>query len=454
MKSTKVIIKYEHVAEQTHGSVKRLVGFVQARSLLSLFDTVDLDANPRSAKWGPVTAAIVESINRDPDIFPFKTKGVLVGSSEYEPLQRQRYELHFDDPATEGILDGGHNMLAIGTHILSVTLNDEKAIRKIKNWETFKELWAANREAIEAVREDLTFLVPVEVLVPADLEDDSVVSDFRSELLEICAARNNNAELTLETKANQKGFYDAIKQALPKAVADRIEWKTNAAGGDVKVRDIVSLSWIPLSLLPSLPVKAPPPQNIYRNKGECAKLFDDLMSDPSVSTRASDGPVHALTNDAVKSAIDVLGDLPVLYDKIYADFPHAYNAAGGSFGRIGIVRIYEPGRKGDKSRKYMRTKPETHFTEQDVDYSYPDGLIMPLVWGLRALMEVKDGKVCWRTDPEVFLDRHLKDIAQNYKLVLEMSRFDPQKLGKSEASYGFAVSQFETALLKQEKSAA
>lgn len=454
MKANKIIIKYEHVAEQTHGSVKRLVGFVQAKGLFSLFDAVDLDANPRSAKWGQVTEAIVESIKRDPDIFPFKTKGVLVGSSDYESLQRQRYEVRFDDLTTEGILDGGHNMLAIGSYIVATALNDEKAVRKIKNWETFKEAWQENRETIEAIREEFKFLVPVEVLVPADLEDEEVVAEFRSELLEICAARNNNAELTLETKANQKGFYDAIKDALPDAVRKRIEWKSNMAGGDVKVRDIVALSWIPLSLLPALPVKAPAPQNIYRNKGECAKLFDDLMSNDRVSTRAADGPLHELTNDSVRSAIRVLGDLPGLYDKIYANFPAAYNAAGGHFGRIGIVRMYDATKRSDKNRKYMRTKPQTHFTEQDVEYSYPDGLIMPLVWGLRALMEVKNGEVCWRTDPNAFLNRHLKDIAQNYKLVLEMSRFDPQKLGKNEASYGFAVSQFETALLKQDKAAA
>ncbi|MBX6745288.1 MAG: hypothetical protein IRY87_24910 [Acetobacteraceae bacterium] len=454
MKPSKIIIKYEHVAEQTHGSVKRLVGFAQAKSLLTLFDYVDLDANPRSAKWGPVTEAIVESIRRDPDIFPFKTKGVLVGSSEYEALQRQRYELRFEDKTTEGILDGGHNMLAIGTHVLTTALNDEKAARKIKNWESFKAAWLANRAAIEAIRDELTFLVPVEVLVPADLNDDAVVADFRSELLEICAARNNNAELTLETKANQKGFYEAIKAALPATVRDRIEWKSNMAGGDVKVRDIVALAWIPLSLLPDLPVKSPAPQNIYRNKGECAKLFDDLMSDETVSARAGDGPLHSLKNDAVLSAIKVLGDLPALYDKIYADFPAAYNAAGGHFGRIGIVRMFDPAKKADKNRKYMRTQPQTHFTEQDVEYSYPDGLIMPLVWGLRALMVVKDGKVVWRTDPALFLDRHLRAIAQNYKLVLEMSRFDPQKLGKNEASYGFAVSQFESALLKEGKMAA
>lgn len=35
----------------------------------------------------------------------------------------------------------------------------------------------------------------------------------------------------------------------------------------------------------------------------------------------------------------------------------------------------------------MRSKPQTHFTDQEVAYSYPDGLIMPLVYGLRSLIE-------------------------------------------------------------------
>lgn len=452
--ANKIIIRFEQVAEQTHFAVRRLVGFVQARSLLSLFDAVDLDANPRSAKWGQVTDAIVDSIAHDPDIFPFKTKGVLIGASDYEALQRQRYELRFGDAATEGILDGGHNMLAIGAHILVLALNDERAVRKAANWEAFKTAWRANREAIDAAREELTFLVPVEVLVPADLRDDAVVADFRSELLEVCAARNNNVELTQETKANQKGFFDAIKQALPPAVAERIEWKSNVAGGDIKVRDIVALAWIPLSLLEGLPVKAPAPQTLYRSKGECAKLFNDLMSHASVSTRSPNGPAHTLHHAGVASAITVLGDLPVLYDRIYAGFPAAYNAAGGSFGRIAIVRMFDAAKKHDRTRKYLRAHPVTHFTEEETTYSYPDGLIMPLVWGLRALLQLRDGKVAWRTDPAALLDRHFTDIARNYKLVLEMARFDPQKLGKNEASYGVAISQFETALLKQERAAA
>ncbi|HEY1559335.1 MAG TPA: hypothetical protein VGF71_00430 [Caulobacteraceae bacterium] len=453
MNPNHTIIKFEDVADQVHAPVRRLVGLVQAKNLLTLFDAADLDANPRSAKAGPITEAIIGSIEDDPDLFPFKTKGILVGSSEYESLQRNRFKLLFVSTAIEGILDGGHNMLAIGLQILSRVIDDEKALKKIRLWDDFKIAWVANRPAIEAIREDLTFLIPVEVLVPSDLDDEDIVADFNSSLLEICAARNNNAQLTLETKANQKGFYEEIKKSLTPNVGQRIEWKANMAGGDVKVRDIIALAWIPLSLIQLPPkMKPPQPQNIYRNKGECAKLFDDLMDDDSVS-KPKGGPIHELHNTAVGSAITVLGDLPELYDKIYAEFPAAYNK-WGDFGRMKIVRIYEPSKRADKSGKYMRSQPETHFTEQPVKYRYPDGLIMPLVYGLQALMTVKDGMVSWTTEPKSFLDRNLKDIAGAYKLVLEMSGYDPQKVGKNETSYKIALSEFEKALLKEQSTKA
>src|SRR3546814_430492 len=185
--------------------------------MLPLFDAVALEANPRSAKAGLVTEAISESIAETPDTFPFKTKGVLVGASDYDGLDRKRYELRFENPHVEGILDGGHNMLAIGTHILALATGDEKLPRRIKRWPDFKDAWEENRPLVNALRkagpEDadetgpLDFLIPLEILVPSDVEDEEVVREFKSSLLDICAARNNNVELRLETKANQKGYY-------------------------------------------------------------------------------------------------------------------------------------------------------------------------------------------------------------------------------------------------------
>jgi hypothetical protein len=450
MHPSKVVIRFDQVAEQTEGPVRRIVGFVRAKHMLQLFDAADLEANPREAKAGVVTSDIIDSIRQTSEIFPFKTKGVLVGASQYQALERRRYELSFENAKIEGILDGGHNMLAIGAHVLAKALGDDRVLKRIKRWDELKDAWVDHREEIDALRKSageeegsgpLDFLVPIEVLVPANVEDEDMIDEFNSCLLDICAARNNNVELTLETKANKKGFYEYLRKTLQPPIANRVEWKTND-GGEVKVRDLIALAWIPLSVI-DLPVDIKiPPQNIYGNKGDCAKHFDALMNDDRVSKVTGGDYIHELHNTAVHSALKLAGQLPELYDKIYQDFPAAYNGdRDGRFGRLAVVKM----------ARNMRTKPTTHFTDVETEYAYPDGLIMPLVYGLKALM-VKDGKghVQWREDPFRFLDEHLGSIVKKYRVILDAFRADPQKVAKNEGSYDLVLDAFETEVLKRQ----
>ena len=222
-----------------------------------------------------------------------------------------------------------------------------------------------------------------------------------------------------------------------------MEWKTND-GGDIKVRDLVSLAWIPLSVV-KLPIDIKmPPQNIYQKKGECIRLFDQLMSDEAVSKPTGGEYTHELHNTVVGSALVLAGRLPELYDKIYRDFPEAYNAAGGRFGGLSIVKVAEK----------MRSKPTTHFTNTEVAYAYPDGLIMPLVYGLKALMAVDaNGCVKWNEDPSRFLDRHLEPIVKKYKVILEAFRYDAQKIAKNEGSYSLVLDAFETEVIRRQAAA-
>lgn len=473
-KESKLIIRFALVAEQPStrdeerlsavssensiAGIKRYTGFVRGRDLYPLYDHVSLEANPRAAKTGAVTDAIRESLRETPELFPFKSKGILLGTSMYEPLQRNRFDLQFRDAISEGVLDGGHNMLAIGLHMLS-EVTDRKELSGVSLWEEMKDLWSDYRDELESIKERFDFLVPVELLVPSDPDDENSVQKFEMSVLDICAARNNNAQLTQETKSNKLGFYDEIKSILPSEISRRVEWKSNewenSESKPIKVRDLLALCWIPLNkaneekLLPfDVSVS---PQNIYRNKGECSKRFDLLMGSDDV-TRRVDGPTRELYNDTVLSCFKILSDLPVLYDKIYEKFPEAYNANGYRFGGNTIVKIYNPDKREaakDKSA-YVATQPTTPFLERKVDYRYPDGLIMPLVYGLKGLMRVDGNEVVWATDPYSFLDRYLKDIAGAYRLVLDMARFDPQKLAKNEASHEFAVNEFEKALIKHE----
>src|SRR5262249_38222349 len=161
--------------------------------------------------------------------------------------------------------------------------------------------------------------------------------------------------------------------------------------------------------------------NIYRNKGECVKLFDELMSHEAVSRPTGGEYTHELHNPAVASALRIAAELPALYDKIYTAFPDAYN--GRNEGRVGRLTV-------GKMASKMRTVAETHFGGEPVEYAYPDGLIMPLVYGLKALMEVgENGQVRWKEEPAAFLDAHLEAIVRKYRVILDAFRADPQKVG-------------------------
>ncbi|MBW3091488.1 UvrD-helicase domain-containing protein [Bifidobacterium sp. 82T10] len=460
-----VMIRFDSPARQTVGGITKITGLVRAKYLIGIIDNLNLQANPRNAKTGQVTSAIQDSIEHDPMLFPFKTKGLLLAASTYKELERNRFLLTFDEPDVEGILDGGHNTLAIGLLILRHAMEHAglKMPRGAKTWADFKQLWWDNRSLIsdyqEAVKQDLavfndpnspngelSFYVPVELLVPADPDDELCVGDFRTNLLEICEARNNNVELTASTKANQKGYFDDLAKLLVEEnlpVAQRVEWKSND-GGDVKVQDIIALSWIVLRLLTPVkdddgkPVEAPAPAKLYSGKGGCLDLFVRFMGSPEVTASSSADYRAEIRNVRVHKALALAVQLPALYDVIYERFPKLYNEANGKYGRIAAVKnLNKPTKSG-----LVKTTP---FAGNPVDTASPEGFIMPLVYGLTAL--VNPDTMEWRVDPNEFLDQWLPKIVKNYVQVFSACNYDPQKVGKEALSYTTAETAYRMALV-------
>lgn len=455
-KKKSVIIKFDFSTEQTVGEITKIVGLTRAKYLIPIIDILDLEANPRSSATGSVTSAIQDSIENTPETFPFKTKGILLASSQYERLERGRVKITPDNLHIEGILDGGHNTLAIGLHILRAV----QAFKGVphskgqKTWGDFKEEWEANRdlvdEYLEALRKDpsignLSFFVPIELLVPRQADDPLCVEAFRNDLLEICAARNNNVQLHISDKANQLGYFDTLKALMDDhnpSLSNRIQWKSNE-GGEIKAQDIIALAWIPLNLITPVkdsngrtiePVLA---QNTYRGKGGCLKQFEKLMSSPDVTIETSADYKRELKNNEVCTAFKVAVELPELYDYIYEMFPRFYNAAGGSYGRITAVKTLNEKRK-DKT---------TPYTEKEVDTVSPDGFIMPLVYGLQALMENNgNNEIRWKQAPMIFLHNNLEKIVAYYAGIFSMCDYDPQKIGKNPQSYAQALSGFKMAI--------
>ncbi|OUN89358.1 hypothetical protein [[Collinsella] massiliensis] len=444
--------------QQLHSSIRRIIGLLPAQFMAGIIDSLDLDANPRNSRLGSVTDAIIHSIEQDElsqdKLFPFKTKGILLAASRYEELERNRFALQFVDINTEGILDGGHNTLAVGTYILLQAMKaagktpPKKSGRMI--WEDFKKTWEECRADIEAyleMRRDKTtcdklasngvgtldFEIPIELLLPVDQSNELCLESFHTSLLEICDARNNNVQLTQGTKADKEGIFDAFKDRFKKKdpeLAAEISWKTND-GNRIESRTLVALAWIPLSLTHWVKgsdkiFDAPTASSIYSGKQKCLDKFLDLMRCEQITSEEKDGR-RELKDDIVGSALSVAVDLPYLFDKLYEMFPDCYNTIG-SFGRISAV----------KGLMNKRNEYETPFLRSPVKRPVPDAFIYPLIFGLRALMRINSttGRVEWKMDPYVFTDsEQCREAIIQYCGVIQQSDYDPQKVGKGAFSY-------------------
>lgn len=439
--STTITLHFEgnNVAEQIYGNVRRIVGFVGAKSLIRLYDAEEsLTANPRIAKRGKITEAIIESIQNSPESFPFMTKGVLVGTSNYEKLDNSAYKLYFEENF-EGILDGGHNMLAIGLHVLSLVDEvPQQAIKSAANWRKFHEVWVQYRKKVteytftddEKKAKLLDFVVPVEILVPANLASDAAVADFRSHLKQISSARNNNVEVRSEALAYSEGLYDKLSEYLDPDLNSRVSWKMYQEG-KVNPRDLIALSVIPLSELDPVSddagvISAISPVAIYNSKATCVEYFNRMMASPQVSVEVDDGTRKEVVNPQVLSALKLAADLPAIYDALYEHFPFAYNAAGGKFGALDFVEKIDAG----------ATPHKTKFFETSVNFKYPDGLLIPLMSALRVLIgKNADGTLFWKTDPKKFVETKLTPIVKNYVNIIDSNDKNPQKLGKNVGNY-------------------
>lgn len=432
-----VTIHFENnnVSEQVQGSVRRIIGFVMAKSLVKIFNTENnLTPNPRVAKRGPITKSIIETIETDKENFPFMTKGVLIGTSSFEKLNDHAYQLNFEEEY-EGIIDGGHNTLALGLYFLSrVEDLPAKKMNKASNWHTFSELWQEYKERVNdlivsddpQIIDDLNFVVPVEILVPAkDSEDER--RNFKQSLTQISMARNRSVQLKSEALAYRDGLYDYLKEQLESKGLSDIEWKMNE-GGAIKSRELIALSTIVLSkALPltdeegeikPLALTAP-----YNSKQSCVDHFNRILESHDVSHEIEEGFRKKIFNERVMSALRLAADIPRVYDHIYAEFPNAINANKKAFGSWATVKHDDEGYK-------------TKFYGHQTKYSYPDGYIYPLLSLLGNLVEEDEaGLLHWSEDPVDFFEENLTKKADQYANFIEMLAKNPQIVGKSLPTY-------------------
>jgi hypothetical protein len=400
--------------------LNKLTSSISPLNFIKLLRLADNKVNPRIAKSNRITKSIIETLQNSPDLFWLKSKGVLLATESCRILDRNRIEVSLENKDFEGIMDGGHNTLAIATFIIE-TLFEEK----IKSWDECKNFWDANYEEIliqyEKKSADFKFSIPIEIIFPND--EDGSDDQYYETISEICSARNNNVQLSETAKGNQLGSYDYLKELL----GDQFDviWKAGETG-KIKSEDVISLATIPLIYLNSqnlLPedIKVLNKISVYSQKSKCVDYFNLLMSHNEISNEVNGK--YELENKFVKSALDMTEDILKFFDRIFLEFPKLYHKASpGKFGRISSVTMKE-------------SKVPYFSLDEKSEYQYSLGFIYPLISGLTSLMEVDQTNqiIKWRVNPNE-MDLQKLDLTQ-YVNIIKLVNFDPQKIGKGEVFY-------------------
>lgn len=421
--SKSIILKTKQHTIFDLGKIHKALCVIDAENVAKLLDHIGLAANPRESKRNKVTAAIWDTLSTSPEEMVNRTKGLLISTQSCEPLDRGRFKIRFEDDKTDGLLDGGHNMLAIGSFLLekSYESQDEKIpkdISKISCWEDFSNAWRKYRTEIDDFIQEQEFLIPVEIIYPSST--CSYDYDFAELVFEISDARNNNAALTAGTKADHRGYYEELKSCIDPEIVDLIAWKDNEAGKSIKREDIVALSLIPIIALqragriPHEAINSINPIMIYNSKGACIETFSKL-----IEYYNNEGKLPTV----IKNAFRLMNDIPKLYDEIYLKFPDAYNTHSPRFGGITSVKV--------KNEHRMKTK----FYKLESDYKYPDGYILPFVCSLHKLIKIEGESVFWAMDDIRQVVDKLPGLCKMLVGVIKDNNYDANKVGKSSAAY-------------------
>lgn len=434
-----VILKLEHTnvpqTSREEKKINKIISSISPSTLIRLVKVADNKINPRTASVNAITTSIYETLDKSPELFWYKTKGILIATKECQLLDRNRVRLSFDQPTYEGIMDGGHNTFAIARFII-----DKLYGIKFKKWEECKTFWEEHYDEIVdkfkkvETESSFRFSIPVEILYPN--ETLGALEEYYDAIAEICSARNNNIQLKETAKGNQIGCYDYLKDRLSKYP---IIWKTGDAG-IIKSEDVIAMADIPFyflqeqGLLPENDVKKFNRVNLYSQKGQCILFFNEIIKHASFSKEEKGK--YVLISPLIKSALNMTEDIMKLFDQLYISFPYLYNKNNGSFGRIVEV-------KNKKSKVRFKT------TDKECDYLYPDGYIYPLISGIIKLMEYDESSntIKWKINPSSD-NFNIEDInIMKYTGWIKQLDYNPQKVGKTNLMYLEADEVFNAYLL-------
>lgn len=437
-----LIVKLEHGnnAQKSNEGIKiqRISSSLSPYHFIRLVAIADNQINPRAARENGITSDIRETLEYSPSLFWLKSKGILLATENCKLLDRGRISLTLNGDR-EGIMDGGHNALAIAQYLILQLFPEQKLM---KSWQEYKCFWADKEKEIiqrfndKGGNDHFLFSIPIEVIFPGD--EDGALDDYYEMISQICTGRNTNVQLKQATQDNQVGIYEPLKENL--SSSENVVWKSGQPG-EIKVEDVVSLADIPLIFLQEkgrLPknIKTLNPVSIYSQKSKCVDFYGDILKHPEISTKVEDK--YVLNDSLVRSALNMIDDIVKAYDNMYIAFPDIHNSNAGKFGRINAV--------DQKESKCVKAPFRT--TSKKTDYKYSAGFFLPLFCGIRSLMYIDEetNTLKWKKNPsDPFFDfRNLR--CAKYIEMVKFLQYDPLKVGKASMMYLEGLDVFSTYL--------
>lgn len=416
------------------------VGYINAEQVFKIVSYLNLELNPRE----PITNStivpeIINTLNNSRSLYPLKSKGILVASKKIsydESSSQESAQLKIGTSSSEGVLDGGHNLLAAVIYLLLRQRIDFE--QSNMEWEELKTKFLDNFQSKSLLPED-DFLMPIEVISIKNSEGTNVKEIFSS----VSHARNFNSQLKSSALANASGLYDYIKSKLSSDVLSNIAWRQNQKLKGEEITDIdlvVQLSWISLSLIdfksPELNKLKISGWEAFQNPEKSINNYSELIKSKEVSKQSNgyDQKIE-ITNITVKSALDLIPLILDAYDLIYRNFSRAYNLSGGKFGKLTLVQnqdeiSYSP---------FKRKKLETAYP--------PIAFIMPVIYSTQQLIgkypigHERENQFDWIMNPVDFFSdiENLSKIVGQVRMAYEVER-NLHKIGSSTALYELTAS--------------
>lgn len=345
----KLVFKAEQFKKMTDpvnpsGKHIKYVCYAQAKSIPQEIENW-METNPREQKMTTnVAKAINDSLLENLN-FHELNRGILLSAESIDyDNQKKIVTIILSDSSKHGNIDGGHTLRAILEAQKSGLLSADRYV--------FMEIFTGLETPVE-----------------------------------LAAARNTSVQVDLKSIEELKDSFEVIKKAfstLP--FSNRIAYKMNEHYNDPQI--------IPIDVREVITVLNMFNQAIYPMRNNDGRLSDLQPVQCYTGKEASLKRFLNLGKDKrehiISNMTPIISDVFKLWDDIECNFNVMASRAGKRYG----TRKYAKYADGEIVGKSI-------YSQSDLQYLVPKGLIYPLLGAFRALVDIKEDKYSWVESPKI-----------------------------------------------------